>query len=207
MPKVEIDVDQILTCAVALRVEPGDKLAVWNGAIVGIAQKAAALIAHEVVAPEVAPEVAPVGDAPVGNEPIVGDWGTSVMAPTPPATTPAKAAAPVKVKAASEKAEVVKTDDRPRPTEADLLKLFHAQGMLTARTISKTLVGGTRWDKSIANALLQRAKRQEKVRVVPADEGNMFPRYELNIAREMHHVPTPVEQAMALVNNTVAGMQ
>lgn len=198
MPKVEIDVDQILTCAVALRVEPGDKLAVWNGAIVGIAQKAAALIAHEVVAPD---------DVPVGNEPIVGDWGTSVMAPTPPATTPAKAAAPVKVKAASEKAEVVKTDDRPRPTEADLLKLFHAQGMLTARTISKTLVGGTRWDKSIANALLQRAKRQEKVRVVPADEGNMFPRYELNIAREMHHVPTPVEQAMALVNNTVAGMQ
>jgi hypothetical protein len=39
MVKVEIDVDQVLTSAVALEVEPGDRLLVMNGVVIGMIEK------------------------------------------------------------------------------------------------------------------------------------------------------------------------
>jgi hypothetical protein len=39
MPKIEIDVDHILTSAVALEIEPGDHLLVMNGVVIGMVEK------------------------------------------------------------------------------------------------------------------------------------------------------------------------
>lgn len=36
MPKVEIDIDQVLMCAVALSASPGDRLLILGGVVVGI---------------------------------------------------------------------------------------------------------------------------------------------------------------------------
>lgn len=41
MPKIEIDVDHILTSAVALEIEPGDHLLVMNGVVIGMVEKRA----------------------------------------------------------------------------------------------------------------------------------------------------------------------
>ena len=39
MVKIEIDVDQILTSAVSLEIEPGDRLLVMNGVIIGAVER------------------------------------------------------------------------------------------------------------------------------------------------------------------------
>lgn len=39
MPKIEIDVDQVLTCAVHLEADPGDRLVVMGGVVVGVIGK------------------------------------------------------------------------------------------------------------------------------------------------------------------------
>lgn len=41
MPRIEIDVDQILTSAVSLEIDPGDKVLVMNGVIIGVVGKSA----------------------------------------------------------------------------------------------------------------------------------------------------------------------
>lgn len=41
MPKIEIDVDQILTCAMPIEAEAGDKLFVMNGMVIGLVERSA----------------------------------------------------------------------------------------------------------------------------------------------------------------------
>lgn len=53
MPKIEIDVDQVLTAAVALEIEPGDRVFVMNGLVVGLVEK-----------PKLRPEVAVMPEPP-----------------------------------------------------------------------------------------------------------------------------------------------
>lgn len=44
MPKIEIDVDQILTCAVAIEAEVGDRVLVMNGVIIGMVERRKPLV-------------------------------------------------------------------------------------------------------------------------------------------------------------------
>lgn len=65
MPKIEIDVDQVLTCAVFLEeLRPGDRLLVMNGVVIGMIEPhgraaAAPLVAAVTVASAPAPVATP----------------------------------------------------------------------------------------------------------------------------------------------------
>ena len=54
MPKIELEVDQVLTTAVALDIEPGDKLIVVNGVIVGMIERRRGPLLEHRPAPEMA---------------------------------------------------------------------------------------------------------------------------------------------------------
>ena len=45
MPKIEIDVDQILQCVVSLEIEPGDRLLVMGGVVIGCVERTARHVA------------------------------------------------------------------------------------------------------------------------------------------------------------------
>jgi hypothetical protein len=66
MPKIEIDVDQILTSAVHMEVEPGDRLVVMGGVVVGVIGKASV---RAVVADQRPPAALPPPDAPPPDAP------------------------------------------------------------------------------------------------------------------------------------------
>jgi hypothetical protein len=55
MPRIEIDVDQILTSAVSIEVDPGDQVLVMNGVIIGVVGKQAVKRAPVVTRPALAP--------------------------------------------------------------------------------------------------------------------------------------------------------
>lgn len=55
MPRIEIDVDQILTSAVSLEIDPGDKVLVMSGVIIGVVGKQAIRQAPVETAPALAP--------------------------------------------------------------------------------------------------------------------------------------------------------
>lgn len=63
MPKIEIEVDQVLTAAVALEIEPGDRVFVMNGLVVGLVERPRLRMPEPMVMSEPAP-VGPPAPSP-----------------------------------------------------------------------------------------------------------------------------------------------